>query len=484
MSEKCSTFVGGMGKMRSYRIQQTCRMFCVVGVLCVVMCGGSSCGWKDAKEVIAMAERMDKTEHVVYDDTAAIAGVIRKLDNPLGKLIHKNTLGKAYCYMGRNLSLSNHIAEAAECYIEADRLQIDDPIYQGRVNSCMGYICSQNNSDSLALIFYERACDAFEESGNEWRYAQCLLNRSECCISLHNYFIADSLLQVAQSYSLDSTYRARYLETIGIYFYEQQQYDSALMYLKKGINFWQTEEDKHFSYLKIMQAYYHCDTLEIDSAVYYAYKLISSSDNPNYISNAYYALMLDAKEKNNTQLLSMYSHERADAQRKLSDSLLKYAGPLPTLKEYVSNPHPWRWVWITIWSVVFICLLSVVGTLIYRKRHRIVQESLDFENKRLGALDKYHVPHKRWRKYSLLNRDLAPWLHDWLHALDALSLSEQEKIFCALSLIYPHMTDVEIADFMCYGKDGIRVFKNRILKKLGLSSAEFFIFLRNLSISK
>ena len=129
-------------------------MFCVVGVLCVVMCGGSSCGWKDAKEVIATAERMDKTEHVVYDDTAAIAGVIRKLDNPLGKLIHKNTLGKAYYYMGRNYSLSNQIAEAAGCYIEADRLQINDPIYRGRVNSCMAHICKQNNnSDSLASSF-------------------------------------------------------------------------------------------------------------------------------------------------------------------------------------------------------------------------------------------------------------------------------------------------------------------------------------------
>mgnify|MGYP002517885987 CR=1 FL=1 len=122
MSEKCSTFIGGMGKMRSYRMQQTCRMFCVVGVLCVVMCGGSSCGWKDAKEVIATAERMDKTEHVVYDDTAAIAGVIRKLDNPLGKLIHKNTLGKAYYFMGRNLEDNyQQVAEAARCYIEADR---------------------------------------------------------------------------------------------------------------------------------------------------------------------------------------------------------------------------------------------------------------------------------------------------------------------------------------------------------------------------
>ena len=68
-----------------------------------------------------------------------------------------NTLGKAYYYMGRNYSLSNQIAEAAGCYIEADRLQIDDPICRGRVNSNMAYICAQNNNDSLALTFYERA---------------------------------------------------------------------------------------------------------------------------------------------------------------------------------------------------------------------------------------------------------------------------------------------------------------------------------------
>ena len=82
----------------------------------------------------------------------------------------------------------------------------------------MAYICAQNNSDSLALIFYERTCDAFEESGNEWRYAQSLLSRSESCISLHNYFIADSLLQIAQSYQLDSAYQARLYETKGLYF--------------------------------------------------------------------------------------------------------------------------------------------------------------------------------------------------------------------------------------------------------------------------
>ena len=137
--------------------------------------------------MIATADSIDQTEHVIYDDTAALGRAIRSLDNPFGRLFQRNTLGKAYYYMGRNLSMSNQIAEAAECYIEADRLQIDDPIYRGRVNSCMGYICAQNNNDSLALIFYERASEDFKESGNEWRYAQSLLNLISCYIDFNSF---------------------------------------------------------------------------------------------------------------------------------------------------------------------------------------------------------------------------------------------------------------------------------------------------------
>ena len=37
-----------------------------------------SCGWQEAKEMIAVADSLDRAEHVIYDDTEAIAGVIRK----------------------------------------------------------------------------------------------------------------------------------------------------------------------------------------------------------------------------------------------------------------------------------------------------------------------------------------------------------------------------------------------------------------------
>lgn len=484
----------------------------MLGLVCGLLCGFASCGWQEAKEVIALADSLDQTEHVIYDDTVALGKSIRNLDNPFGRLLMSNTLGKAYYYMGRNLSFANEIANAAKCYIEADRLQIDDPIYRGRVNSCMGYICRQNNTDSLALIFYERASEDFKESGNDWRYAQALLDRSESNICIHNYITADSLLQIAYTYLLDSAYQARYFETKGLYFYEQQQYDSALVYFNQGLNYWQSEDDKCYSYLKIMQACFNTNL--IDSAIHYANQIIAISGNPNYISNAYYCLMQDAKSKNDTELLSQYAHARTDAQRLLLNDSNNFAEAIPILEEYVQNPHPLRWVWITVISFIILCSFLTICIIVYRKHVAVhlkdttirlqeanktidnlsmrvkEQEAVGSEtkasyyfNKSINAIrTEFPAPNNKWNDYKRLKMDIDPWLHNWLRALDQLHLSEREKILCIYTILYPHLSTAKLADYMNYDKDGIRVFKTRIAQKLGVKSSQIPTFLRKLSI--
>ena len=474
-------------------------------LLLSLVLGCASCQWHEAEAVIAMADSIDQTQHVIYDDTAALGLVIRQLDNPMGRVFKHSTLGKAYYYMGRNLE-DNHqqIAEAAECYIEADRLQIDDPIYRGRVNTCMGYICRQNNNDSLALFFYERASQDFKESGNEMRYALNILDLCEININLRNYDVAETHLQIAREYQLDSAYRAYYYETRGLYFYEQQLFDSALIYFNQALNYWHSEEEKCFSYLKIMQTYYWGHK-EIKKTLQYAHMIISKSNNPNYLINAYYCMMLDAKTNNDTQLLSQYAHAREDANRLLNQAISVYAEAIPKLMEYLQNPHPWRWVWVTYPIIITLCILFATGIWIYRKCSYSANKQLDilsthistqkedilykqsllvFEKSLTEIMDKYHHPRNSWRKYSTLKKEIAPWLHDWTTKLDMLPLSEQEKIFCTISLIYPNLSDIEIADFMCYAKGSIRVLKNRILKKIGISSSEFSNFLHNLSNCK
>ena len=497
-------------------------LICVLGMICIC----TSCRWQEAKEVIAVADSLDQTEHVIYDDTAALGKSIRCLDNPFGRVLMSNTLGKAYYYMGRNLDDKyGRINQAAECYIMADRLQINDPIYRGRVNSCIGYICAQNNSDSLALIFYERSSKHFEKSDNEWRFAQSLLNISRQYIELHLFDKADSILHIAQMYQLDSAYQARYLETKGLFFYEQEQYDYALTHFQDALNYWKDNETKCFCYVKIMQTYFSIDNVE--QTLFYAQRVVNSSNNPNHLVNAYYCLLQDAKNRNNAQLLSYYSHARTDAQKALRNGMLEDAKALPILKEYLENPHPMRWIRITLFLSIILCVILAISIAVYRKlttakihlstaqinslslqikkheeelnkqldvlsTHIRIQEAdilhqqslLVFEKGLTEIIDKYHSPRNQWRNYSTLKKDIAPWLHDWTAKLDMLPLSEQEKIFCTISLIYTNLSDIEIADYMCYTKGSIRVLKNRILKKIGISSSEFSDFLHNLSNCK
>ena len=518
--EKSCNFADEMKKFSVHMFQQAYRMFCVVGVLCVVMLGLCSCTWQEAREVIAMADSIDQNCHVIYDDTAALGRTIRSLDNPFGRVLMSNTLGKAYYYMGRNLEDHyQQIAAAAECYIEADRLKIDDPIYRGRINSCMGYICAQNNNDSLALIFYEQASEDFKESGNEWYYAHHLLNVIPCCINLHLFTKTDSLLQIAQLYSLDSAYRARYYETHGLYFYEQLQYDSALVYFNQGLNYWQSEEDKCFSYLKIMQV--SLDINDLAQAIPYAQCIVRLSNNPNHLINAYYCLMQEAKSKNNAELLSRYSHARTDAQRLLLNHANNSAEAMPQLEEYLSNPHPLRWIWITITGFIVVSLVLFVGTILYRKHTTkylnsttsrlkettiLLQEANEkienlstrikeqevvegqskssyYLNKNINSIrSEFPAPSNKWNDYKRLKKDIDPWLHNWLRALDQLNLADREKILCIYTLLYPHLSTAKLADYMNYDKDGIRVFKTRIAQNLGIKSSQLPSFLRKLSI--
>mgnify|MGYP002516522458 CR=1 FL=1 len=465
----------------------------------------ASCGWQEAKDVIAMADSLDQTEHVIYDDTAALGQTIRTLDNPVGRLLMSNTLGKAHYYMGRNLEdYHQQVAEAAEHYIEADRLQIDDPIYRGRVNSCMGYICRQDNTDSLALIFYERSNKAFEESGNEWYYAQSILNLVQSQLNFQQFAIADSLLHLAQSYQLDSAYMARYYETNGLYFYELHQYDSALVYFNRGLNYWRSEEEKCFSYLKVMQAYY-LSKISIDSVVHYANKLIRTSNNPNYISNAYYCLMQDAKNKDNVELLSQYSHARTDAQKLLRAAMVEDAQATPLLAEYLKNPFPMRWIRIVLFAFVALCIVLLLVLFAYRKytitrihvsdaqivslsaQVREHQDKLQEQSKRhyyekhLNKIRrKYPKPLNRWNEYAELKKDIQPYLHNWFLALEELNLTNREKVFCAVSFIYPQMATEDISNYLCITKEALLVRKNRLAKKLGITSVELGVFLQKL----
>ena len=442
----------------------------------------SSCHWQDAKQVICLADSLDQTKHTLFDDTAALQQAIRTLDNPFGRLFAHNQLGKAHYYLGRHLSLDDQITQAAEHYIAADRAQIDDPIYRGRINSCMAHISKQNESDSLALIFFLRANEAFKASGKDWYYAHTLLDVSEFHTYLHHYSQADSILRIAQSYQLDNYYLARYNETKGLYFYEQLQYDSALYYFHQALSLWEYEEDKFYTCKKLMQV--HLDMGNQAAALPYAQIIVEQSADPNDLVNAYYCLMQDAKARGDINKLSAYAHARQDANELLMQSVGNYNGAQTLLEEHLANPYPYRWAWITLLCLLVACLLLVIAIVLHRRyatrrlqvaHHQIEDLSISAQLSNIRAT--YPRPRKHWNDYNELKKDLEPQLHDWLSQLETYQLSNRENVFCTYMLLYPNASLEDLADWMHYSATGVSTFKRRIAQKIGIPTRELYHFL-------
>lgn len=472
-------------------------------LLIVLICLLSSCHWQEAMQVICLADSLDQTEHVLYDDTAALQQTICTLDNPLGRLLAYNPLGKAHYYMGHHLSLEGQITKAAEHYIAADRAQIDDPIYPGRINSCLAHIAKQNNSDSIALLFFVRANEAFRESGKDWYYAHTLLDVSEYNTYNHHFAAADSVLRMAATYQLDDYYLARYYETRGLYFYEQLQYDSALYYFHQALNLWEYEADRFYTYKKLMQVY--LDMNDAVSALPYAQIIVEQSTSPNDLVNAYYCLMQDAKERGDIDKLSAYAHARQDANKILTQGIGKYRSALPLLEAHIINPYPYRWIWITLLCLIAACLLLVIAIVLHRKyaatrlqvaHHQIddlsarmeVQATEHQEEKRVYDFNAmladirstYPKPRKQWNDYNLLKKELESQLHDWFSQLEHLHLSNRENVFCVFMLIYPKASLEELASYIHYSTTGISTFKRRIAQKIGIPNRELHHFLHKM----
>ena len=449
--------------------------------LLLVSCGYTT-RYQEAKHTIAMADSLDQHEHLLYPDTAALQQAIRTLDNPFGSLFAHNQLGKAHYYMGRHRSLNGQITQAAEHYIAADRAQIDDPIYRGRINSCLAHIAKQNESDSLALTFFLRANDAFKASGKDWYYAHTLLDVSEFHTYLHHFAQADSILQIAQSYDIDNYYLARFYETKGLYFYEQLQYDSALYYFHQALNLWEYEEDKFYTCKKLMQLYH--DMGDQASALPYAQIIVEQSADPNDLVNAYYCLMQDAKANNDIERLSRYAHARQDANRLLNAQVGQYYGALTLLEEHLVNPYPYRWAWITLLCLFVACLLLVIAILLHRRHaarrlqvahHQIDDLSVSAQLSDIRAT--YPRPRKQWNDYNELKKDLGTLLHDWLSQLETYQLSNRENVFCTYMLLYPNASLEELAEWMHYSATGVSTFKRRIAQKIGIPTRELSHFL-------
>ena len=440
----------------------------------LVMSCTSCTRWREAKAVIAEADSL-LGEGVIIKDTAALSGGICALENLMGRVFAKEELTKMYYLMGRNLDDYYHnFSDAADFYIKADRMKTKDWVLRGRINSCMGFICKQDSCFEEALEFYLRASCAFKEAGDEWYYAHNLLNVAECHISLHKYYKADSLLTIAETFDIDSAYYARMVETRGLYFFERQEYDSALTYLLSIENHPRPIEAKCYSYQMIMQVYNLLN--ELGTAIEYARYIIKNSNNPNYRSNAYYHLINYAKFNDDLELISLCSCAREDEDRILRQSAELHAQATIKIRTYLDETN-----YTNIIILIIASLLGLLGIGIWftYKRHCCIlrkyakdrQDRRNMLTRRIYDHSVYFASNKIWQDYKKLRELANSHFDNMFYKLeDMCDLSEREIKICLMVVL--EYSNKQMAEILFVQPNTISKAKNKIAKQLNTSSSE------------
>ena len=461
--------------------------------------------WHEAKEVIAEADGL-LAKGVIMRDTAALASSIRTLDNFIGRLCERDKLAKAYYLMGRNLDdYSHNFSDAAEYYIAADRIKTKDYVMRGRINSCMGFLCKQDSCFEEALVFYERANEAFAKSGNDKRYANGLVSIAEQYVNLKEYTKADSVLSLADDYEIDSALYARKIDVKALACYNQQMYDSALVYLLSIKEYPRNLEARCYSAHQTLQCYTRINKIALTQ--HYAEYVVKYSHNAGYRSNAYYVLMKISEHSNDFNRLAKYSYLREDMDRINRCYMEAYASATTKLMTYIANPEPFRY-----WKIaIIICLLlivSAIGVIIVHKKHskemviqnvRVEAELHEWQEKMREklAIEEANAAAKRKIISDIVMmhaEDFTPDSEIWKDEKELFRLanssfgfliyrlrdtyrnlnSREVKICLMVLLDFPNKT---IANIACCSEDSISTIKQRLAKKLSTSPRELREFL-------
>ena len=465
--------------------------------------------WHEAKAVIAEADSLLVEHKVVTRDTTALLSAINTLDGPLGHVFAREDLAKAYYFMGRNFYYLNDFSTAADYYILCDRMNPSDPMYKGRINSCMGYLCKQDSCFKEALVFYERANIAFEKTGDKKRIANGLLSIAEQYINLREYNKADSVLAIAERYEIDSAYYARMVSMRGLWYYAQHQYDSALTCFESIVDMLQHTSVQCFYAHQILQCYSRMNC--IDLLLPYAEYIIKHSHRAGFKNNAYYVLIKNAEQHNDISKVAEYSYLREDLSRRLRFVSDSYAEASTKLKSHIKNPYPFREGKIVIAVGGILIIIVALGWVIYRKKNKrlaiekqIVEAELQEWKQRMReklTMEEENTAAKRKMINDIIMKygtdfalNFVPNENIWVKDKELFRLADSSFGFVIYRLrdtyrdlnsrelkicitILLDFSQKQTAKAVCCAEDSVPNIKKRLAKKLGISPREIRDFL-------
>ena len=469
---------------------RTTASLCLLWVLAVWLSACSGVG--ESERIVAIADSLD-TKQEVYSDTAALRRVVLQWDKPIIRTLRHNALGRVYYYLGRNYDdCYCDYTFAAQCYIQSDRLGMDSPLARGRVNACMGYICSQHNADSLALWYNARALQCFQTAGDSFYCASALLTLSVSYASLGDYAKSDSLWRAADRYALPDADFEEYRCDSRIYYYMQRSaYDSALVWLHKvppTTSLRMVQRARAWEYMGRM-----------DSAAWYAEQVIARSVDRAHRVSAYYILHKQAVAEGDMQRANDLAAARMDEMRQQTQEMagkLSAVHALQAYREQYEQTSIWQWLWgmlVLLAAIGIGCIFIGYKRFVRLRRHEsdltqqlheltqaqavhLQQKSEAMETTLSQKKPLFAIGNPIWQDEKKLTQQADSHLFNIYTRLhEQYGIDMQDFRICLLTLFDASRS--EIAETIHRAVSSVPKLRSNTAKKLGTSSTQLRAFL-------
>jgi len=190
-----------------------------------------------------------------------------------------------------------------------------------------------------------------------------------------------SLIEKIENECIQQGVQARAKETKAELYLRLHQYDSAIYYANQSITY--CSNVPSISLIKAQSFSYKAIK---DSAVYYAYQVLSTTSALSDNNNALYIITNNDQSKD-TEHIRATASERADIQKLLEIRQGKLSQAVQLLEQDLNRETDWRWLYILVAIVLFAGSISILFYIWHkRKQHYQIITDIQEKEAEIGAL--------------------------------------------------------------------------------------------------
>jgi DNA-binding CsgD family transcriptional regulator len=363
---------------------------------------------------------------------------------------------ESYYEQGKAHREANEPVAAMQSFVAATRVKSHEEHIKGRSFSNMATMCRMGERHDLAYALYQCSEEQFAKAKDTLAQAYALNNMAWEQAVTGNKDAAMRLIDSALTLCPKEAVYDKVLESWAAACLYAEEYDSVVYYAQSSLI--------PSVYLDMLCAQAFTFMEQSDSALYYARRVVTQTDNPRYLDDIYYILAYCDSTVEADDIRALAS-TRTDIQRNLERNDPQWIEAMLLAEESLQTPRPIkRHLPTLLCCLVFVLAVGVAALMIYRRkqyRNALTKQCLVLRESP-NIREELH-----WNDYSRFCETCNARMNGIAEKLEKKGLSEREIRISVLVLI--GFSYAEIADILYRAESGIGKDKYVIAKRLGVS---------------